>query len=170
MARYECPGFTLGCTSFVRPASYVEGVRFGAALCRDVSVLLFESGAHGECPLTEREAREIARIGDGEGTTFSVHLPVDGDFSTPESALRVQRGALAAVDRAAPLRAHSFVLHVAFPACTAEMRPGHQAMSNSSNCSGMGMRARPNCTPRAFAATMPSACRWRMASRSVWAT
>ena len=81
MARYECPGFTLGCTSFVRPASYVEGVRFGAALCRDVSVLLFESGAHGECPLTEREAREIARIGDGEGTTFSVHLPVDGDFS-----------------------------------------------------------------------------------------
>ncbi len=122
MARYECPGFTLGCTSFVRPASYVEGVRFGAALCRDVSVLLFESGAHGECPLTEREAREIARIGDGEGTTFSVHLPVDGDFSTPEGALRVQRGALAAVDRAAPLRAHSFVLHVAFPACTAEGR------------------------------------------------
>ena len=115
-------GFTLGCTSFVRPASYVEGVRFGAALCRDVSVLLFESGAHGECPLTEREAREIARIGDGEGTTFSVHLPVDGDFSTPEGALRVQRGALAAVDRAAPLRAHSFVLHVAFPACTAEGR------------------------------------------------
>lgn len=122
MARYECPGFTLGCTSFVRPASYVEGVRFGAALCRDVSVLLFESGPAGECPLTGREAREIARIGDGEGATFSVHLPVDGDFSTPEGALRVQQGALAAVDRVAPLHAHSFVLHVAFPTCMAEGR------------------------------------------------
>lgn len=119
MARYESPGFTLGCTSFVRPASYVEGVRFGAALCRDVSVLLFESGPRGECPLTEGEAREIARIGDGEGTSFSVHLPVDGDFATPGGALRVQQGALAAVERAAPLRAHSFVLHVSLPACAA---------------------------------------------------
>lgn len=119
MALYESPGFTLGCTSFVRPASYVEGVRFGAALCRDVSVLLFESGDRGECPLSEGEAREIARIGDGEGTTFSVHLPVDGDFSTPAGALRAQRGALAAVERAAPLLAHSFVMHVSLPACAA---------------------------------------------------
>lgn len=119
MARYESPGFTLGCTSFVRPAAYVEGVRFGAALCRDVSVLLFESGARGECPLSEREAREIARIGDGEGTTFSVHLPVDGDFATSGGALRAQQGALAAVERAAPLRAHSFVMHLSLPACAA---------------------------------------------------
>ena len=36
--------------------------------------------------------------------------------------------------------------------------------------SGTGIRFRPNRTPRAFAAAMPSACRWRINSRSVWAT
>ena len=36
--------------------------------------------------------------------------------------------------------------------------------------SGKALYGAPNRTPLAFAAAMPSACRWRMFSRSVWAT
>ena len=44
------------------------------------------------------------------------------------------------------------------------------AFRNSSKLSGRIRHGTPNLTPLAFAAAMPSACRWRMFSRSVWAT
>ena len=42
--------------------------------------------------------------------------------------------------------------------------------STASKLSGKTAGIRPKCTPRSFAAAIPSACRWRMVSRSFWAT
>ena len=43
-------------------------------------------------------------------------------------------------------------------------------IENPFSDNGRGRASRPKRTPRAFAAAMPSACRWRMFSRSFWAT
>lgn len=130
MAKYTVPGLKLGCTSFVRPDGYVPGVRFAAECCEDVTILLFETGEDGACTVSAREIREIARIGAGEGTSFTVHLPADADFGTPGGAQRLVRGALAAVERTAPLHPRAFVLHVELPAyCESgsERRPAETA-------------------------------------------
>ena len=57
-----------------------------------------------------------------------------------------------------------------WPAWMAVVRPNHQSSASSSKVSGMGIRLGPKLTPRALAAAIPSAWRWRMNSRSVWAT
>lgn len=112
MTKCVLPGFTLGCTSYLAPEGYVSGVRRAAARCKDVTLLLFESGGGEGCPLSEAEVGEIRRIGQGEGLTFTVHLPVDGNCCTDEGARRFAAGALAAVERTLPLDPQSYVLHL----------------------------------------------------------
>ena len=50
------------------------------------------------------------------------------------------------------------------------MVPDSQAVFSSGKRGGIGLRGRPNRTPRSLAAAMPSRWRWRMFSRSVCAT
>jgi len=52
----------------------------------------------------------------------------------------------------------------------ADSRTSLHFLNTASNASGRSISPRPNFTPRAFAAAIPSACRWRRSSRSVCAT
>ena len=113
--KYAIPGLKLGGTSFLLHAGYVPAVRFAAERCEDVALLLLETGARGEWLPTPEEIREIGRIADGEGAGLHVHLPTDADFDTPEGARAMVAKVRLAVERAAPLRPHTFVLHVDFP-------------------------------------------------------
>ena len=56
------------------------------------------------------------------------------------------------------------------PARAVDISPSHHLCASSSNAPGMGSRSRPKRMPFSFAAAIPSACRWRMNSRSVSAT
>lgn len=115
MDKYAIPHLKLGGTSFLLHAGYVPAVRFAAERCEDVALLLLETGARGEYLPTPEEIREIGRIADGEGAGLHVHLPTDADFDTPEGARAMVAKVRLAVERAAPLRPHTFVLHVDFP-------------------------------------------------------
>ena len=112
MDKFVLPEIRLGSTSFLLHENYVPAVRFTAERCSDVSLLLLETGEHGEYLITPQEVDEIARILAGEDTSLHVHLPTDADFSTPESTRILTQKILNVIDRTAPLHPHSFVLHV----------------------------------------------------------
>ncbi len=115
MEKYTIPHIRLGGTSFLLRAGYVEGVRFTAERCEDVALLLMEAGTEGAHLATAEEIREIGTICKGEGASLHVHLPTDADFDTAEGAREMVVKVRSAIERAAPLDAHSFVLHVDFP-------------------------------------------------------
>ncbi len=115
MKKYTIPHLKLGGTSFLLHAGYVPAMRFAAERCEDVALLLMETGEHGEHLPRPEEIREIGRIADGEGTSLHVHLPTEADFGTPEDSQAMVAKVRSAVERAAPLHPHSFVLHVDFP-------------------------------------------------------
>lgn len=115
MKKYTIPRLKLGGTSFLLHAGYVPGFRFAAERCADVALLLMETGDYGEFLPTPAEIGEIGAIADGEGASLHVHLPTDEDFGTAEGARAMIDAVRTVVERTAPLRPHSFVLHVDFP-------------------------------------------------------
>ena len=113
--KYRVPGLRLSGTSFLLHAAYVPAVRFTAERCDDVALLMTEAGEGGRFLATPEEIREIGRILDGEGTSVHVHLPTDGDCETAPGRRAFFDRVRRAIDRAAPLAPHSFVLHADFP-------------------------------------------------------
>jgi sugar phosphate isomerase/epimerase len=100
--------FRVGATSFTVPATWSENVRQLAGRVEDVELLFFDSR---ELP----SPGEIEAIAEVRGElTFTLHTPLDVSLAS-EDAERRHRGVervLAAIDRAAPLRPHSSVVHV----------------------------------------------------------
>lgn len=113
--KYRVPGLRLSGTSFLLHAAYVPGVRFTAERCEDVSLLMTEAGEGGRFLPTSEDIREMGRILDGEGAGVHVHLPTDGDCETALGRRTLFDRVRRAIDRAAPLAPHSFVLHADFP-------------------------------------------------------
>lgn len=130
MTKYALPGLRLGATSFVLPADYVTGLRWAAAHCDDVALLLMETGRCGELLPSAREIAEIGRIARGEGASLHLHLPTDADCDTRKAAAAMVNKAAMAMERAAVLRPHSFVLHLDFPSLRGTLRLGRA-------CAGM---------------------------------
>ncbi len=118
--KYRVPGFTLGTTSFLIPDYYIPAVRHIAALCDDISLLISEPGEKGDALITAQEVAEIARIADGEGVRFNIHLPTDSDFDTERGTENMVREIENIVDRVSPLAPHTWVLHIAYP-CLSEL-------------------------------------------------
>ncbi len=117
MAKNKCalPHLKLGATSFLIQEDYVPAVRFIAEQCEDIALLLVETGKQGELLPSRQDIREIAAVCDGEGVSVHVHLPTDADFDSAAGAQKTVADVRTAVERAAPLGPHSFVLHVDFP-------------------------------------------------------
>lgn len=113
--KYRVPGLRLSGTSFLLHAAYVPGVRFTAERCEDVALLMTEAGERGRFLPTPEEIREMGRILDGEGAGVHVHLPTEGDCETARGRRTLLDRVRRAIDRAAPLAPHSFVLHADFP-------------------------------------------------------
>ena len=84
MEKYTLPHIRLGGTSFLLHEEYVPALRFAAARCEDIALLLLQAGQDGELLPGPEEIREIGRICAGEGTSLHVHLPTDVDFSTAQ--------------------------------------------------------------------------------------
>lgn len=105
----------LGGTSFLIPASYVDGVRYAAERCDDVTLLLIAPGPHGEFLPTPAEIAQIATILDDTASTLSVHLPTEENFDRSSGAQRMAESVCRCLDRTAKLNPHTFVLHTDFP-------------------------------------------------------
>ncbi len=168
MKKYTVPHLKLGGTSFLLHAGYVPAMRFAAERCEDVGLLLTETGEHGEYLPTPEEIREIGRIVDGEGTSLHVHLPTEADFGTPQGMRAMVHKVRCAVDRAAPLHPHSFVLHVDFPELHGVLLPPDAGRANpaqnkmpapsGTDCRGLSdeLRGRTAETLREIAACLSS--------------
>ncbi len=106
------PGLKIGGTSFIVPDDYVPAVRGCAEYLDDISLLLLQVGPKGEYLLPASDIDELKRIGDGEGLTWNVHLPTDGDYSSDKAAREFTDNLCRGIDRTLPLAPHSWVLHV----------------------------------------------------------
>lgn len=118
------PGLRIGGTSFMVKEDYLPAVRACARYADDLSLLLLEAGEGGKWLISPACVRELKAIADGEGLTWNVHLPTDGDFGTPERARALTDNVLRAIDLTRVLSPHTWVLHVVTdktPAST--MRP-----------------------------------------------
>lgn len=116
--KYRIPQLKLGATSFLKQDYYVPAVRFAASVCDDIALLVSEPGEKGEYLITKQEVAEIARIADGEGVVFNIHLPTDAHFETEKSRRRIVEEIRMAADRVGCLQPHSWVLHIEYPSLT----------------------------------------------------
>lgn len=113
--KYRIPGLKLGGTSFMVLENYVPAVRFSAEVCDDIALLLLEPGEQGEYLPSVADVREIARIAEGEGVSFNVHLPASADFDKKNERLSLINKIQRVIDRVGELSPHSWVLHVEYP-------------------------------------------------------
>lgn len=106
------PGLRIGGTSFMVKDDYVPAVRACARYADDLSLLLLEAGERGKWLLPRAQILELKAISEGEGLTWNVHLPTDGDFGTPERARTFTENVWRAIDLTRELSPHTWVLHV----------------------------------------------------------
>ncbi len=66
----------IGTTSYILPADILPNLNFLKDIVEDVELVLFESDEFSNLPTTD-DVREMGRIADGAGLTFTVHLPLD---------------------------------------------------------------------------------------------
>ncbi|MFO8112639.1 MAG: cobamide remodeling phosphodiesterase CbiR [Desulfosalsimonadaceae bacterium] len=66
----------IGTTSYIIPADILPNLNFLKEIVEDVELVLFESDEFSNLP-TKADVREMGRIADGAGLTFTVHLPLD---------------------------------------------------------------------------------------------
>lgn len=116
MKKYSIPQMKLGTTSFIIPANYVEGFRFAAERCDDVSLLLVALGDNAEYLISPDDVRAVRDIAEGEGVSVNIHLPADHGYDTLEEIRAMVDDVARVIERTAILSPHAFVLHVHFPA------------------------------------------------------
>lgn len=116
--KYRLPRMKLGTTSFLVQDYYIPAIRYVSAICDDIALLVAEPGEKGENLITEKEVREAARIANGEGVSFNIHLPTESHFETEKSIRHLTRQMEVVIDRVRMLEPHSWVLHVEYPSLT----------------------------------------------------
>jgi sugar phosphate isomerase/epimerase len=121
------PAFSIGCPSFVIPASWVENVAFLAALPDPpghIELLLCELREDLADMISAAEVARLADLAAQGGPPYCAHLPVDIDLSSEAGADAAIRKIAALLRHVRPLRLQSLVLH----AETRGARPGAPAL------------------------------------------
>ena len=106
----------IGTTSYIIPADILPNLDFLKEIVEDVELVLFESDAFSNLP-TASDVREMGRIADDAGLTFTVHLPLDAYPGAENENERNQSAAkwLRVMDRMAPLCPFGWVVHLNDP-------------------------------------------------------
>jgi sugar phosphate isomerase/epimerase len=103
----------IGATSYVIPAGLVENVRHLAGQVDDMELVLFDlPGGPSNLP-TPAQVRELAAIGQGEGLSYTVHLPVDlpaQPAGEPVHTRLIQAQAI--IEQTLLLEPHAYVFHL----------------------------------------------------------
>jgi adenosylcobalamin phosphodiesterase len=107
------PPFRLGTTSYIYPAEILPNVRSLQGKVEDIEIVLFESDEVSNYP-SPQEIEELAAIGQENGLSYTVHLPLDvllGD-AEPRIRRRSVDTCLRAIDATADLRPHGYIVHL----------------------------------------------------------
>lgn len=124
--------FRTGFTSYVYPADLLPNARVLCALADDVEIVLFESEPTAPLP-GEAVVRELATLAARYGTTYTVHLPIDGRLGSADPTVSDEACAQIAriIARMGPLEPWGYVLHpdgIDESASAAEVKDWQQRM------------------------------------------
>lgn len=108
--------FKIGATSYVYPDDILPNVHKLKDRVNDIELVLFESDNAGNIP-TQKDLRELRRISNKRGLTYTVHLPLDinlgsGIDGQRESSVECAR---ALVERLSVINPYAYILHLNSP-------------------------------------------------------
>jgi len=106
----------IGTTSYIIPADIIPNLLFLKDIVEDVELVLFESDEFSNLP-SKTDVREMGRIAEDAGLSFTVHLPLD---ALPGAAREKDRNQsaekwLRVMDRMEPLLPFGWVVHLNDP-------------------------------------------------------
>lgn len=104
--------FRLGTTSYIYPADILANVKTLQHRVDDIEIVLYESDEISNYP-SEREIRQLAKIGLDSGLTYTVHLPLDtqlGDSDNDHRQRSVDK-CIRAIMATSPLEPHGYIVH-----------------------------------------------------------
>ena len=104
--------FRLGCTSYVYPDAILPNVRKMASMVDDIELVLFQSSDY--CNLPDKVTiKELAKLADDYGITYTVHFPIDRKAGSPDVQERraFVKQAREIIDLTFPLNPFAYLLH-----------------------------------------------------------
>ncbi len=106
----------IGTTSYIIPADILPNLNYLKDIVEDIELVLFESDAFSNLPAAS-DVREMGRIADDAGLSFTVHLPLDAYPGAENETLRKQSEAkwLRVMDLMAPLSPFGWIVHLNDP-------------------------------------------------------
>ena len=102
--------FRLGTTSYIIPADILPNLRYLAGKVRDVELVLFDVDEYCNIP-TASQVAEMKVIGSANDLSYTVHLPLDLNFSETETSLSIEK-ALKVIRAMEPLDPFAYVCHL----------------------------------------------------------
>jgi len=104
--------FRLGTTSYIIPDQIEPNVRALAPWVDDIELVLFESDEISNLP-SEAEIATLADIAARYHLTYTIHLPLDTQFGSPDEEIRRSSvaKALRVFQLTAPLSPHAYIAH-----------------------------------------------------------
>lgn len=117
--------YTIGAPSMVFGKDMVNNVRRLVAYVSHVEILIFYTPELNNIP-TSAELAEIRAIGNGEGISFSIHLPSSLEVASPDHSKRQFSIELAqqCLIKAASIKPLHYILHVPYSPPTLVAVPG----------------------------------------------
>ncbi len=102
--------FRIGTTSYIIPDDILPNVRFLADRVKDVELVLFDIDDYCNIP-DERQCGELKAIAAAHDLSYTVHLPLNLDFSETGVSLSIEK-ALKVINGTRSLDPHAYVCHL----------------------------------------------------------
>ncbi len=90
MRWFDSLPFRIGTTSYIIPDDILPNVRFLADKVKDVELVLFDIDEYCNIP-DESQCAELNAVASAHGLSFTVHLPLNLDFSDEGQSLSIEK-------------------------------------------------------------------------------
>lgn len=102
--------FLIGTSSYIIPDDILPNVRYLADRVQDIELVLFDIDEYCNIPDKE-QAEELIRLADRHGLSYTVHLPLNLNFSDRERDISIEK-ALKVINGTRCLHPHAFICHL----------------------------------------------------------
>ncbi|MDI6606720.1 MAG: cobamide remodeling phosphodiesterase CbiR [Candidatus Omnitrophota bacterium] len=108
--------FKIGATSYVYPDDILPNVQKLKDKVNDIELVLFEADNAGNIP-TQKDLKELRRINNKRGLTYTVHLPLDINLGSEIDGQRERAVECARVliERLSVVNPYAYILHLNLP-------------------------------------------------------
>ena len=102
--------FRIGTSSYIIPDDILPNVRFLAGKVKDIELVLFDIDEYCNIP-DKAQAEELKAAAAAYGLSYTVHLPLDLNFSDQDRDLSIEK-AMKVIDGTRCLDPHAFICHL----------------------------------------------------------